>query len=76
MGLREFLGDALPVGGAVVDRDDRLALQFLDGVATERATEMERLVAFGSALGSALDVTALRQVFWRYLPAFTREAVR
>jgi diguanylate cyclase (GGDEF)-like protein len=39
----------------------------------QRAAELERLVAFGSALGSALDATALRQVFWRYLPAFARD---
>src|SRR5262245_57309846 len=35
--------------------------------------ELERLVALGSALGSALDTLALRQVFWRYFPAFARD---
>jgi diguanylate cyclase (GGDEF)-like protein len=39
----------------------------------QRSSELERLVAFGSALGSALDSTALRQVFWRYLPVFARD---
>lgn len=39
----------------------------------QRSAELERLVAFGSALGTALDSTALRQVFWRYLPAFARD---
>jgi diguanylate cyclase (GGDEF)-like protein len=39
----------------------------------QRSSELERLVAFGSALGSALDGPALRQVFWRYLPAFARD---
>jgi diguanylate cyclase (GGDEF)-like protein len=38
-----------------------------------RAAELERLVAFGGALGSALDSLGLRQVFWRYLPAFARD---
>ena len=39
----------------------------------QRAAELERLVAFGGALGSALDPLALRQVFWRYLPAFAHD---
>lgn len=39
----------------------------------QRSAELERLVVFGSALGSALDAVALRQVFWRYLPAFARD---
>jgi diguanylate cyclase (GGDEF)-like protein len=39
----------------------------------QRSAELERLVAFGSALGTALDSAALRQVFWRYLPAFARD---
>jgi diguanylate cyclase (GGDEF)-like protein len=34
------------------------------------SAELERLVALGRALGSALDTLALRQVFWRYFPAF------
>ncbi len=42
-------------------------------VERQRSGELERLVAFGGALGSALDATALRQVFWRYLPAFARD---
>jgi diguanylate cyclase (GGDEF)-like protein len=36
----------------------------------QRSAELERLVALGSALGGALDTLALRQVFWRYFPAF------
>ena len=36
----------------------------------QRAVELERLVAFGRALGSALDAVALKQVFWRHLPWF------
>ena len=39
----------------------------------QRSAELERLVAFGSALGTALDTLALRQVSWRYLPAFARD---
>jgi diguanylate cyclase (GGDEF)-like protein len=35
-----------------------------------RATELERLMVFGRALGSALEPAAVRQVFWRYLPEF------
>lgn len=35
-----------------------------------RSEELERLVAFGRALGSALDPTALQQNLWRYLPSF------
>lgn len=35
-----------------------------------RSAELERLVALGSALGNALDMPALRQVFSRYFPAF------
>src|SRR5262249_49708629 len=31
---------------------------------------LEHLVAFGCALGSALDSAAIRQVFWRYVPTF------
>lgn len=37
------------------------------------SAELERLVALGSALGGALDTLALRQVFWRYFPAFARD---
>jgi diguanylate cyclase (GGDEF)-like protein len=36
----------------------------------QHSAELERLVALGSALGGALDTLALRQVFWRYFPAF------
>jgi len=36
----------------------------------QHSAELERLVALGSALGGALDTIALRQVFWRYFPAF------
>jgi diguanylate cyclase (GGDEF)-like protein len=36
----------------------------------QHSAELERLVALGSALGGALDMLALRQVFWRYFPAF------
>lgn len=39
----------------------------------QRSAELERLVAFGGALGTALDSVALRQIFWRYLPAFARD---
>jgi diguanylate cyclase (GGDEF)-like protein len=44
-------------------------------VAQERqhSAELERLVALGTALGGALDTLALRQVFWRYFPAFARD---
>lgn len=38
-----------------------------------RAAELERLVAFGQALSNALDFAALRQAWWRHLPAFTGE---
>lgn len=36
----------------------------------QHSAELERLIALGSALGGALDTLALRQVFWRYFPAF------
>lgn len=39
-------------------------------VARARSAELERLVAFGRALGHALDPVAMRQVFWRHMPAF------
>ena len=42
-------------------------------VERQRSAELERLVAFGSALGGALDALALRQVFFRYLPVFARD---
>lgn len=39
----------------------------------DRSTELERLVVFGRALGSALDPGSTSQVFWRFLPAFARD---
>ncbi len=42
-------------------------------VARARSVELERLVAFGRALGNALDPAAMRQVFWRYMPTFAGE---
>jgi diguanylate cyclase (GGDEF)-like protein len=39
-------------------------------LARARSIELERLVAFGHALGSALAPSAMRQVFWRHMPAF------
>lgn len=41
--------------------------------ARARSAELEQLVAFGRALGSALDPAATRQVFWRYMPGFAGE---
>ena len=38
-----------------------------------RAAELERLVALGHSLGSSLEAAAVRQVFWRFLPAFAGE---
>ena len=38
-----------------------------------RANELERLVGFGRALGSAYEPMALRQVFWRFMPGFTAD---
>jgi diguanylate cyclase (GGDEF)-like protein len=37
-----------------------------------RSGELERLVALGAALAAASDHKTLRQIFWRYLPAFAR----
>jgi diguanylate cyclase (GGDEF)-like protein len=42
-------------------------------VERQRSGELERLVAFGGALGNALDMVALRQVFRRYFPAFSHD---
>ena len=42
-------------------------------VARARSVGLERLVAFGRALGAALDPAAMRQVFWRYVPSFAGE---
>ncbi len=42
-------------------------------LARARSAELERLVAFGRALGNAFDPAAMRQVFWRYMPTFTGE---
>lgn len=39
----------------------------------ERSAELERLVTFGRALGSALDPASTHQVFWRFLPAFAHD---
>jgi diguanylate cyclase (GGDEF)-like protein len=39
----------------------------------QRSAELERLVAFGTALSAALDPKAVRQMFWRYMPAFARD---
>jgi diguanylate cyclase (GGDEF)-like protein len=36
----------------------------------QRSAELERLVAFGAALSAASDVRSVRQVFWRFMPAF------
>ena len=41
--------------------------------ATARSQELERLMTFGRALGNALDVAALQQVLWQYLPKFARD---
>lgn len=41
--------------------------------ARARSAELERLVALGRALGSALDPAATRQVFWRYMPGFAAD---
>ena len=41
--------------------------------ATARSQELERLMTFGRALGNALDVPALQQVLWQYLPKFAHE---
>ena len=38
-----------------------------------RVAELERLVALGRSLGSALEPAAIRQVLWRFLPAFAGE---
>ncbi len=35
-----------------------------------RSAELDRLVAFGRALGNALEPAATRQVFWRFMPTF------
>ena len=39
-------------------------------LARARSIELERLVAFGHALGSTLVPSAMRQIFWRYMPTF------
>jgi diguanylate cyclase (GGDEF)-like protein len=39
----------------------------------QRSAELERLVAFGGALAGASDGKGIRQVFWRYMPAFARD---
>jgi diguanylate cyclase (GGDEF)-like protein len=54
-------------------RDAALAATAEAEAARLRAAELERLVAFGRALGSALEPVAMRQVFWRYMPVFAGE---
>jgi diguanylate cyclase (GGDEF)-like protein len=39
----------------------------------ERSAELERLVAFGTALSAATDFDGVRQVFWRFMPMFARD---
>lgn len=39
-------------------------------LARARSIELERLVSFGHALGTALVPSAMRQIFWRFMPAF------
>jgi diguanylate cyclase (GGDEF)-like protein len=41
--------------------------------AVARTTELERLVAFGRALGTTLEPAATRQAFWRYMPTFAAD---
>jgi diguanylate cyclase (GGDEF)-like protein len=57
---------------AIADQAKALADLAAQEITQERqhSAELERLVALGSALGGALDTLALRQVFWRYFPAF------
>lgn len=38
----------------------------------QRSAELERLVAFGAALSAAVDLKGIKQVFWRFMPAFAR----
>lgn len=38
-----------------------------------RSEELERLITFSQALANVLDLPALQQVLWRYLPIFARE---
>ena len=51
-------------------REAMLAAAAETEVERRRAAELERLVEMGQALGSALDPAAVRQVFWRTMPAF------
>ncbi len=39
----------------------------------QRSAELERLVAFGTALGHSLEPAGIRQAFWRFMPAFSRD---
>jgi diguanylate cyclase (GGDEF)-like protein len=39
----------------------------------QRSAELERLVAFGAAVGNAIDLRGIRQAFWRFMPAFSRD---
>ena len=53
-----------------VAREAMLAAAAEAEVERRRAAELEQLVTMGQALGSALDPAAVRQVFWRTMPAF------
>jgi diguanylate cyclase (GGDEF)-like protein len=55
----------------------RRRAQILVGAASAEAeqgraliSELELLIAFGRALGHALEPTATRQIFWRFMPTF------
>ncbi len=39
----------------------------------QRSAELERLVAFGTSLSTATDFNGVRQVFWRFMPAFAHD---
>lgn len=54
-------------------QQSRTAERLSAAVATrerQRSAELERLVAFGTALSASLDPQAVRQIFWRYVPGF------
>lgn len=38
-----------------------------------RSEELERMMAFSQALADTLDLTALQQALWRFLPTFARD---
>ena len=54
----------------LVARAAMLAASAETEVERRRSAELERLVTMGQALGSALEPAAVRQVFWRTMPAF------